>query len=345
MSVAPFVFAGLPARVLFGPGRLADVESEAERLGMRRALVVTGKQQSALGIHVAQRLDAATFDGAVMHTPIAVTDAAMAVVRAERIDGIVSIGGGSAIGLGKALALRTDLPQLCVPTTYAGSEMTPILGETVSGAKTTRRDPRIQPETVLYDPDLLRTLPDALAATSGLNALAHAVEALYALDANPITSLMAEEGIRALARALPLRAPARDEALYGAWLSGAVLGATQMSLHHKPFHVLGGTFDLPHSETHAVLLPHVVAYNAAAAPDAVRRVARALSVPVAAAGIFDLGRTLGAPASLEAIGMRHTDLDRAAEVAAMSPYANPRPVTRDGVRSLLEDAFRGQRPE
>jgi alcohol dehydrogenase class IV len=345
MSVAPFVFAGLPARVLFGPGRLADAKNEAERLGMRRALVVTGKRQAALGAQVAQRLDAATFDGAVMHTPIAVTEGAMAVVRAESIDGIVSIGGGSAIGLGKALALRTDLPQLCVPTTYAGSEMTPILGETAGGSKTTRRDPRIQPETVLYDPELTRTLPDALAATSGLNALAHAVEALYAPDANPITSLMAEEGIRALARALPLRAAARDEALYGAWLCGGVLGATQMSLHHKLCHVLGGTFELPHSETHAVLLPHAVAYNAPAASDAIGRVARALSVPVAAAGIFDLSRALGAPASLEAIGMRHADLDRAADVAAQNPYANPRPVTRDGVRALLEDAFRGRRPE
>jgi alcohol dehydrogenase class IV len=223
--------------------------------------------------------------------------------------------------------------------------MTPILGETAGGSKTTRRDPRIQPETVLYDPELTRTLPDALAATSGLNALAHAVEALYAPDANPITSLMAEEGIRALARALPLRAAARDEALYGAWLCGGVLGATQMSLHHKLCHVLGGTFELPHSETHAVLLPHAVAYNAPAASDAIGRVARALSVPVAAAGIFDLSRALGAPASLEAIGMRHADLDRAADVAAQNPYANPRPVTRDGVRALLEDAFRGRRPE
>ncbi len=343
--IGPFVFAGMSTRVLFGKGRLALAKVEAERLGIGRALVVTGKRQSLLGVGVAQSLDATTFDGAVMHTPTTVTDAAMEVVRAEAIDGIVSVGGGSAIGLGKALALRTDLPQLCVPTTYAGSEMTPILGETASGAKTTRRDPRILPETVLYDPDLTQTLPDALATTSGLNALAHAVEALYALDANPITSLMAEAGIRALAHALPLRAMAREEALYGAWLCGAVLGATQMSLHHKLCHVLGGTFDLPHSETHAVLLPHVIAYNAAAAPDAIHRVARAISVPFAAAGIFDLAHALGAPSSLEAIGMQHADLDRAAELVVASPYTNPRPVTRDAVRSQLHDAFHGPRPE
>jgi alcohol dehydrogenase class IV len=280
-----------------------------------------------------------------MHTPTTVTDAAMEVVRAGGIDGIVSVGGGSAIGLGKALALRTDLPQLCVPTTYAGSEMTPILGETANGAKTTRRDPRILPESVLYDPELTETLPDALAATSGLNALAHAAEALYAPDANPITALMAEEGIRALAHALPLRAAARDEALYGAWLCGAVLGATQMSLHHKLCHVLGGTFDLPHAPTHAVLLPHVLAYNGAAAPDAMTRVARALGASDAATGVFDLARALGAPTSLEAIGMKPADLDRAAEIAVASPYANPRPLTRDGVRALLEGAFRGRRPE
>jgi alcohol dehydrogenase class IV len=182
------------------------------------------------------------------------------------------VGGGSTTGLGKAIALATGLDQIVVPTTYAGSEMTPILGQTERGVKTTQRSPAILPEVVIYDVDLTLTLPPALTATSGLNAIAHAVEALYAQDRNPIVSLMAEEGIAALARSLPVLVDAasdlaaRSDALYGAWLCGACLGAVGMALHHKLCHTLGGSFDLPHAETHAVVLPHAVAYNSAAAP-------------------------------------------------------------------------------
>jgi alcohol dehydrogenase class IV len=268
----------------------------------------------------------------------------MALVAAERIDGTVAIGGGSAIGLGKAIAWRKDLPQIAVPTTYAGSEMTDILGETADGAKTTRRDPKIQPETVIYDPDLTRSLPQSLAATSGINAIAHAVEALYAKDGNPVTSMMAEEGIRALASALPRLEDARGEALYGAWLCGAVLGTSAMALHHKLCHVLGGSFGMPHAETHTVILPHATAYNAPAAPQAMARIARALAAESAAAGLFDLARSLGAPLSLEQLGFRQADLVRAAEIAVANPYWNPRDVTREGVLQVLEDAFHGRRP-
>ena len=229
--MTPFLFPGLPTRVLFGAGRLADVKAEAALLGMKRPLVVTGGQQSALGKTLADTLSAAHFAGAAMHTPVAVTDAAMEFVRARNIDGVIALGGGSAIGLGKAIALRNDCPQLCLPTTFAGSEMTNILGETIDGVKTTRRDAKILPETVIYDPDLARSLPPALAATSGMNAIAHAIEALYARDGSPVISLMAEEGIRALAHALPRQD--HDEALYGAWLCGTVLGAAAMALHHK----------------------------------------------------------------------------------------------------------------
>jgi len=346
VTIAPFVFSALPTRVIFGPGRRAELGAEAARLGMKRPLVITGKQQAALGRETAGRIVGATaFDGAVMHTPLAVTEAAMGIVRERGIDGTIAIGGGSAIGLGKAIAWRTDCPQIAVPTTYAGSEMTPILGETADGAKTTRRDAKIQPETVIYDPELTFGLPAPLSVTSGMNAIAHAVEALYAKDGNPVISLMAEEGIRALALALPRLSEARAEAQYGAWLCGTVLGAAGMALHHKLCHVLGGSFDLPHAATHTVILPHAVAYNAKAAPEAMARIAGALGAGSAARGLFDLERTLGAPATLREIGMREENLDRAADLAAANPYWNPASITRDGIRKLLDDAFHGRQPE
>ena len=345
MERQSFTFQGLPARVIFGAGRLAEVGAEAARLGMARPLVITGAQQSGLGRRIAEEIGAAHFDQAAMHTPTSVTDQAMALVAAERIDGTIAIGGGSAIGLGKAIAWRRDLPQIAVPTTYAGSEMTDILGETADGAKTTRRDPKIQPETVIYDPELTRSLPKLLAATSGINAIAHAVEALYAKDGNPVTSMMAEEGIRALGSALPRLDDARCEALYGAWLCGAVLGTSAMALHHKLCHVLGGSFGMPHAETHTVILPHATAYNAPAAPLAMARIAKALGTDTAAGGLFDLAYALGAPVSLEQLGFGRADIARAAEIAVANPYWNPRDVTREGVLQVLTDAFHGRRPQ
>jgi alcohol dehydrogenase class IV len=339
-------------RVVFGSGTMAAVAEEAARLGIHRALVITTPGQKAQGERLLAMLDGAgaVFPGARMHTPVAVTEAAMAVVASERIDGTVAIGGGSTTGLGKAIALRTDLPQIVLPTTYAGSEMTNLLGETAEGDKRTLRDPRIRPETVIYDVDLTLTLPAPLSVTSGLNAMAHAVEGLYARDGSPVLSLMAEEGIRALGAALvaisrnPRDADARSDALYGAWLCGAVLGATSVALHHKLCHVLGGAFDLPHAETHAVILPHAVAYNAPAVPQAIARVARALGVPAAAPGLYDMAQSAGAPTALRDIGMPQDGLDRAADLALADPYWNPRPVERSAVRALLDDAWHGRRP-
>jgi len=349
-----FTYTGLPARVVFGSGTLGQVRSEAERLNMTRALVLTTPEQIAHGRTVVERLGERAVGGfhrAAMHTPIEITRAALDAVRELAADGVIAIGGGSTIGLGKAIAVRTGLPQLAIPTTYAGSEMTPILGETESGQKTTRSSPAILPETVIYDVELTLGLPVAMSATSGINAIAHAVEALYTRDANPITSLMAEQGIAALAGALPKIAAAprdrgaRTDALYGAWLCGACLGAVGMALHHKLCHVLGGAFQLPHAETHTVVLPHAVAYNAAAAPEAMARIARALGGAGDAAGaLYDLAGAVGAPRALAAIGMPRDGLDRAAELAVASPYWNPRPLDRAAIRDLLERAFTGARP-
>ncbi len=350
--MTPFTYDALPARVVFGSSTLQQLPAELARLGCRRALILSTPEQRNTAEMASTLLGAASvgiFAAAAMHTPVAVT--AAAVTEAERlgVDSLVSVGGGSAIGLGKAIALRTDLPQIAVPTTYAGSEATPILGETDGGEKITKRSLRVLPEVILYDVELTLTLPPYLTVTSGLNAIAHAVEALYAANANPVTSMLAEQAIGVLGPALtaivrdPLGKVARSDALYGAWAGGTCLGLVGMSLHHKLCHVLGG-LGLPHAPTHAVLLPYAVAYNAAAAPDAVRRVARALGASDAATGLFALARSLGAPLSLSALGMHADDIGRAADLAVANSYPNPAPVTREGVRGLLDAAFHGRGP-
>ena len=345
MALGSFVYAALPTRVVFGRGKIAQAAGEAARLGMKRPLIITTRHQAESGKAIVDAAGGVAFAGAAMHTPVSVTEEAMAIVKAEGCDGTIALGGGSSTGLGKAIAFRTDLPQLVIPTSYAGSEMTNILGETQDAAKITKRDAKIQPEAVIYDPDLLATLPPQFGATSGMNAIAHAVEGLYAVDGNPIVSLMAEEGIRALATALPQGKDGQDEALYGAWLCGAVLGSVAMALHHKLCHVLGGTFNMPHAETHTVILPHATAYNAVAAPEAMAHVARALGAASAAGGLFDLATSLGAPTTLKELGMPEEGLDKAADIAVANPYPNPRPLQRDAIRKLLDDAYHGVRPK
>lgn len=348
-----FVYDPLPSRVIFGVGTLVEVAAEIARIGARRVLILATGGRRALAEQVAAALGeraVGIYDRAAQHVPAELAEDARATAHSLGADCCVAVGGGSTIGLAKAIALNIELPILAVPTTYSGSEMTSIWGLTEGGAKTTGRDPRVLPKTVIYDPALTLDLPPGIAATSGMNALAHCVEALYAPDGNPVVALMAEEGVRALGAALPLvvRNPtdieARSQALYGAWLAGAALGAVQMGLHHKLCHTLGGSFNLPHAATHTVILPHAARYNCAAAPEAMRRVARALRVDDAPGGLFDLAARLGAPTALRDIGMREADLDRAAELATRNPYANPAPVTRAGVRELLDDAFFGRRP-
>ncbi|MBJ9731195.1 maleylacetate reductase [Burkholderia cenocepacia] len=348
-----FIYQARPARVIFGAGSLEHLEREVLELGARRAIVLCTPEQRDLAERIIERLGARAaglYDRATMHVPIEIARDAQAFARSCAADCAVAIGGGSTIGLGKAIALESSLPILAIPTTYAGSEMTPIYGLTEGGLKRTGNDARVLPKTVIYDPALTVTLPVELSVTSGLNAIAHAAEGLYANNANPVMSLVAEEGIRALARGLPgvRRDPAdldaRGDALYGAWLCGMVLGNVGMALHHKLCHTLGGSFDLPHAPTHTVVLPHALAYNAAHAPDAMQRIARAIGTNDAARGLYALARDNGAPVSLKAIGMREADLDRAADLAAANPYWNPRPVERDGLRALLQDAFDGNLP-
>ncbi|MGY4573634.1 maleylacetate reductase [Bradyrhizobium sp. USDA 3256] len=351
--IQPFTFDSLPCRVVFGSGTLGTARSEVERLGGKRALVLTTPEQEVQGTQLAATLGpiyAGIFPGAAMHTPVDVTEQALEAVKAYDIDCVISLGGGSATGLGKALALRTDVHQLSIPTTYAGSEMTPILGETKDGMKTTVRTNKVLPATVIYDVDLTLTLPPSLAAASGINAIAHAAEALYARERNPITSLMAEDGIRALARALPaimakpVDLQARTEALYGAWLCGVCLGTVGMALHHKLCHTLGGTFDLPHAQTHTVVLPHALAYNTPAEPEAMTRIARAVGAADAAQGLYDLIKQLDTTLALRDIGMPESGIEQAADLALTNAYWNPRPLERGAIRDLIARAWIGEAP-
>lgn len=348
-----FTYNGQPARVVFGAGSLQHLAREIETLGAQKALVLSTPEQRASAEMVADMLGnraAGVFAQAVMHVPIETAREAREVARALGADCAVAIGGGSTTGLGKAIALDSGLPILAIPTTYAGSEMTPIYGITEAGMKKTGKDARVLPRVVIYDPELTLGLPVAMSVTSGINAIAHAAEGLYAVDSNPVMNLMAKEGMAAIARALPAiknaanDIEARSDALYGAWLCGTVLGNVGMALHHKLCHTLGGSFNLPHAETHTIVLPHALAYNALAAPEAMRAIAQSLGASSAAQAVFDLAKNNGAPTALKDIGMQEADLDKACDIAMQNQYPNPRPLERVAIRQLLQDAFDGVRP-
>ena len=352
-----FIFTSHSQRVVFGAGALSRLEAEVDLLRARRALILSTPEQAGDAERIAAILGvraAGVFAKAAMHVPVEVAREARELARSLDADCAIAIGGGSTTGLGKAIALESDLPILAIPTTYAGSEMTPIYGITEAGLKKTGRDLRVMPKTVIYDPELTYSLAVSSSVSSGINAIAHAAEGLYARDANPITDLMAAEGIAALGRALPLLTldaqdgqvrGARADALYGAWLCGSVLGAVSMSLHHKLCHTLGGSFNLPHAETHTIILPHALAYNAAAAPAAMACIARALDGASAPQAAFDLAKKNGARVALKDIGMKAPDLDRACTIALQNQYPNPRPLEKAAVRRLLQDAYEGVRPQ
>ena len=348
-----FIFPGISSRVVFGLGTLDQVAGEVARLGHRKALVLSTPQQADQARDVARQLGAASagvFAEAAMHTPVDVTERAIAAFTKSGADCMIGIGGGSTVGLAKAIATRTGADQIVVPTTYAGSEMTDILGETAGGEKTTRRDASIRPEVVIYDVALTTSLPVGMTVTSALNAIAHGIEGLYASDASPITDMMALEAMRAFKAGLPqvIARPtdieARRQVLYGAWLCSTVLGYVTMALHHKLCHVLGGSFGLPHAEAHAIMLPHTAGFNAVAVPEKLAPVAAIFGGNVGG-GLWDFAKANNAPLRLADLGLAEEDLDRAADIATRNPYDNPRPFDRSDIRAILAAAWHGERPE
>ena len=362
-DMRPFVYEALPGRVVFGAGASREkLTGEVDRLGAQRILLVATEQERPLAEELAEPLGdhvVGVFTGVRPHVPVEVADAARESARRLGADCLLSIGGGSTTGTAKAVALETGLPIVAVPTTYAGSEMTPVWGMTEARRKTTGNSIDVLPKVVVYDPELTFSLPPFITGPSAMNAMAHCVEAFYASGSNPITSLVAEEGIRALAHGVPVSVKSpedpdgRSETLYGAYLAGAAFAVAGSGLHHKICHTLGGAYDLPHADMHTVVLPHAVAFNEPAIPEVMARVARALGeaqghnrgAEGAATGLYDLAGEIEAPTALKDIGMREENLDEAvALILEKAPENNPRTVDEPGVRTLLEGAFWGKRP-
>jgi len=348
-----FVHETLPQRVVFATSDAAGALSdEVERLGAKRLMVIASEAELELASEVAQRLPVVVWHhDVVMHVPIEVAERARSVALEHAVDAVVSIGGGSTTGLAKAVALTTGLPVIAVPTTYAGSEATPVWGLTESGRKTTGIDQRVLPRSVVYDASLLVSLPVDLSVASGLNALAHCVDSMWAPRANPVDAALALEGIRALSAGLPVVADdptsvaGRETTLYGAHLAAVAFAGSGSGLHHKVCHVLGGMFDLPHAATHAVVLPHVLALNAPGAPEAERRMADAFGAASALDGLLDLKRRLDAPDALRDLGLREQDLEAAADEAARAvPEHTPVTVTAEDMLGLLHCAWAGADP-
>lgn len=342
-----------PARIIFGCGASKNIRRVIEEIGACRTLVLSTPTQKSMAENLLGslgQLGSGVFAHAAPHTPVDISQEAVAYVKDVEADCVISIGGGSTIGLGKAISYRTDITHVVVPTTYSGSEVTPVLGQTENGEKTTLRSSRVRPDVVIYDPELTRTLPVHVSMVSGLNAIAHAIECLYAVDRTPVSTLFAIEGLKALHKALPaiLVTPddmaARTNALYGAWMCGTVLGQTAMSLHHKACHVLGGSFEFPHAETHAAMLPHTVAYNLASVADLLEPASEIFGYPLSQA-LFDFATDLGSPLSLEELAIRQPDFDLAASLVTKNAYENPRRLDAEAIKIMLRDAWSGVRPK
>ncbi|CAN5517879.1 maleylacetate reductase [soil metagenome] len=352
---SPFVYETRPSRVVFGVGRRHDTPAELSLLGVSRVFLIADRAAAVAGDAVADelgRLVAHRWDDVVQHVPVEIAERARSAADAVDADVVVSIGGGSATGLAKAIALTSGRPIVAIPTTYAGSEQTAIYGLTGGRHKQTGRDPRVLPKTVVYDPELTLGLSTRVTGASACNALAHSVEALWVAEANPVTTALSLDGIRAIATALPavMRSPrdldSRGELLYGAYLSGVALGTTSAGMHHKITHVLGGTFGLVHADAHSVVLPHVVAFNTPAIPHVTDRLDDALgAAPGDAAGaLWDLASTSGIPTSLAELGLDIDHLPEAAERAAAEITDNPRAVSVESLLELLRSAHAGRRP-
>ena len=343
-----FVFEPYPVRIVFGRGCVDAVAEEANALGLKRAMIVSTRGRSDLAGKIAATIPGSrVFEDAKVHAPAECVADALALACEMDADGMISVGGGSPIGIAKAVAIQRPVPMLAVPTTYSGSEMTPAWSVTREGTKKGGKSRDVVPRTVVYDPDLTDRMPREIAVTSTINAMAHCCEALYPEGQSPLVSTLAEEGLRRLA--LGIRSTGDGDAgadlLYGAHLAGLVMAHSGMAVHHKLCHVLGGTFGLPHSETHTVLLPHALAYNSKAAPDAMRRIAGAIGAARAASGLWEIAKGCDAPMTLTELGFDPSDIERAVDLAVAAPYPNPRPMERDVLVALLKCACEGRRPE
>jgi len=334
-------------RVVFGAGSLARLPAELDRRGFGKVMLLMtpgrAAQRAGLESLLGDRLTG-VYAGARLHVPVEVVADAMAAFERFQPQSLLAFGGGSAVGLGKALAFETKVPLAAIATTYSGSEMTAVWGNSDGKMKRTFRNVEVAPQLVLYDPELTYDLSPAVSAASGMNAIAHCVEAEYAPERGPVTSWFALGGWKQLAENLPAvvsntaAADARSNALFGAHLAGRALDMTSMGLEHKLAHVMGGRFGLNHSEAHAALVPWVTAWNAPSAPDAMQRMADALGVQDAPQALIDLSRRIGIR-SLAELGFTAGGIPEAAELIMAMKFPNPRPVDAEGVRWILERAL------
>lgn len=352
-STTRFEHETLPQRVCFASGEAAaTVRAEVQRLGAARVMVIAAAAEAELAQQVTAGLPVVLrWSEVVMHVPVEVAERARAAAARGHVDCVVSVGGGSTTGLAKAIALTTDLPLVAVPTTYAGSEATSVWGLTEQARKTTGVDARVLPRSIVYDATLTVSLPVPMSVASGLNALAHCVDAMWGPRVDPIDRALAAEGIRALATGLPavVTDPAglwgRERTLYGTYLSAVAFSSAGSGLHHKICHVLGGMYDLPHAQTHSVVLPYVLAFNASAAPEAEQRIAAAFGAESAIEGLQRLRHDVDAPKALRDYGLEEADADNAVQaVLDVVPDSNPRPVTAHDLRRLLRSAWAGTDP-
>lgn len=348
-----FIHRTLGQRVRFGYGQAAEhVAAEVERLGAGRVMVIAGERERSLADQVVTGIEVAVWhEEVVMHVPVATAEKARAVAAEQGVDLLVCVGGGSTTGLAKAVALDSGVPIIAVPTTYAGSEATDVWGLTADEVKTTGSDDRVLPVTVVYDSALTMSLPVELSVASGLNGVAHCVDSLWAPRANPINAALAAEGIRALAAGLPKivadpqGVEGRDEALYGAYLAAVSFASAGSGLHHKLCHILGGTFNLPHAQTHAVVLPYALAFNIDHAPQAAERLAAAFGTGDGLEGLTRLREQVAAPQALRDHGFTAAGIPAAVKQAlAAVPDSNPRPVTEANLTALLTAALNGDDP-
>lgn len=355
-----FTHDTLGQRVILDTGNAsAHLQAELERLGCTKVMLIASEFEADLATQVASDITVTlTWDEVRQHVPVENARRAREAAADSGVDALVSVGGGSTTGLAKAVALTTGLPIIAVPTTYAGSEATRMWGMTEDRTKSTGLDDRVLPKTVIYDSTLTLSLPVELSVASGFNGLAHCIDSMWAPGTDPIAQAMALEGIRALSRGLPQVVidpqdlEGRDQCLYGAYLSAVSFASAGSGLHHKICHVLGGTFDLPHAQTHATVLPYVLAFNAPSVPEVARRFAKALdddapgNEPAQAASTLEkLRETTNAPRALRDFGMPEEGIPEAVErIMNVAPADNPTPVTRENLTNVLRDAWSGSTP-
>ena len=349
-----FEYTPVPSRAVFAENAALKLKDEVEKLGASRIMIACSKGMVSRIAHVIDSLGTlcvSVYDGAKPHCPEQVAMEALDLYQKNKADCIVAVGGGSTIGIGKAIALRTDAKFIVIATTPCGSESTPIYGMLIGNQKKTGRDPRVIAKTTIYDPVLTTGINAHLTGTIGMNSLAHCVEALYAQVKSPVSDLFAIEGITVLTKGIkssivnPDDLNARSQVLYGGMLSGYCVNLAGIAIHHKICHVLGGHHGIPHGESNSVILPYAVAYNETAAPQAMEKIKTAMGTSSASGGIYDFAREINVPGSLKELGMREEHLDIAAmETFETTPY-NPKLVDFKSVRALLQQAYEGVRPE